>query len=85
MIKVINKGTGEVLGRISEADLRFLIDHLEEESLDDQDYYLRRETIEGFATSGASPHLMTVLQGGLRSDDAMEIAWERDEGAPGGV
>ena len=78
MIKIYNKETNEFLGRISDADLQFLADHLEEESVRDTDYYLRSETIEGFAQRGASPKLMEVLRGGLRSGNAMEIRWERD-------
>ena len=79
MIKVFNKETNEFLGRISEADLQFLADHLEEESVRDTDYYLMRETIENFAQEGASPKLMEVLSGGLRNGNALEIRWERDQ------
>ena len=79
MIKVFNKQTNEFLGRISEGDIQFLADHLEEESIHDKDYYLIRETVEGFAQKGASPRLMGVLQGGLRNGNAIEIRWERDE------
>ena len=79
MVKVYNKATNEMIGRISEDELNFLKDQLEEEGLNDHDYYLRRETIEEFAQSaGATEHLVTVLKTGLRSDDAVEIRWERD-------
>ncbi len=78
MIKVYNKVTNEMLGRISEADLQFLKEQLEEESLADQDYYLRRETIEQFAQEGGPAHLLEVLRGGLRHDNSLEIRWERD-------
>jgi hypothetical protein len=77
MINIYNKATNEFLGHISETDLEFLIDQLEEESLEDQDYYLRKETIDEFEKTGASPQLMAVLQGGIRHDDAIEIRWER--------
>lgn len=83
MIKVFNKQTNELLGRISEGDLQFLARQLEEESLHDTDYYLIRETIEQFAQKGASPKLMEVLQGGLRNGNAIEIRWERDETSSG--
>jgi hypothetical protein len=79
MVKVYNKTTNELLGRISEEELAFLQDHLEEEGLNDKDYYLRKETIDEFAAgAGASEHLLSVLRGGLRSDEALEIRWERD-------
>ena len=79
MIKISNKETGEFLGRISEADLQFLADQLEEESIKDRDYYIRAETIEGFKVKGASEHLLEVLQGGIRADKAIEIRWEADK------
>ena len=81
MIKVFNKETNEFLGRISEGDIQFLADHLEEESVHDTDYYIRKETLEQFSQQGASPKLMEVLRGGLRSGDAIEIRWERDNSA----
>ena len=79
MVKVFNKATNELLGRISEEELAFLQDQLEEEGVNDRDYYIRRETIDEFAASaGATEHLVTVLKTGLRSDEAVEIRWERE-------
>lgn len=79
MIKVYNKATNEFLGRISEADLAFLAEQLEEESVHDNDYYIRKETFEKFSSGGASPQLTEVLQGGFRTGEAIEIRWEREE------
>lgn len=79
MVKVYNKATNELLGRISDDELAFLKDQLEEEGLNDHDYYLRRETIDEFeGSAGATEHLVTILKTGLRSDEAVEIRWERD-------
>jgi hypothetical protein len=79
MVKVFNKATNELLGRISDDDLAFLQDQLEEEGVNDHDYYLRRETIDEFeASAGATEHLVTVLKTGLRNDEAVEIRWERE-------
>lgn len=82
MIKIFNKQTNEFLGRISEADLHFLVDHLEEESVRDTDYYIMRETVEQFPQLGASPKLVELLKGGLRDGNAIEIRWERDTTNP---
>ena len=46
MIKVYNKTTNELLGRISDDELSFLQDQLEEDKSNDHDYYLRKETID---------------------------------------
>ena len=78
MVKVYNKTTNELLGRISEDELTFLQEQLEKESLTDTDFYLRKETIDEFAASaGATEHLVSVLRAGLRNDEAIEIRWER--------
>jgi hypothetical protein len=79
MIKIFNKTTGEFIGRISEEELEFLADQLEEESIKDTDYYIRTETIEEFEKQGASLHLVELLRGGLRNSSAIEIRWERDK------
>ncbi|HYE33107.1 MAG TPA: galactosyldiacylglycerol synthase [Methylomirabilota bacterium] len=78
MIKIYNKSSNELLGRISENDLNFLVEHLEEEELDDPDYYLQKETIEDFEKKGASPKLVEILRSALQGQDAAEIRWERD-------
>jgi hypothetical protein len=79
MVKVFNKATGEFIGRISESELDFLAEQLEEESINDTDYYIREETLEHFAKDGAPAHLLEVLRGGIRSDNAIEIRWEKDK------
>jgi hypothetical protein len=78
MVKVYNKETNEFLGRITTADLDFLQQHLERETLDDSDFYLTRETIQAFAAEGMS-RLAEILTIGLGTGDAFEMRWERDE------
>ena len=67
------------MGRISSEERAFLAKQLEKEGLEDRDYYIRRETLEGFPALGAPKHLMEVLLGGLRSMEAFEIRWEEEK------
>src|SRR4029450_8531291 len=46
LIDVFNNVTTELVGSITEADLKVLMDHLEEESQDDQDYYIDQATLD---------------------------------------
>ena len=46
MIDVYDNETGKLIGSITEADLKVLVDALEEESETDQDYYITSETID---------------------------------------
>jgi hypothetical protein len=77
MIDLYNATTNQLLGSITEADLQVLIDALEEESEDDQDYYIDKATIEFMADGRPSDHLLAMLRGALGSSDDMEIRWER--------
>ncbi len=77
MIKVYNNATGELLGEITDTELQFLIDELEEESLADKDYYLNRATLESFEKKGGDPAMMKVLWKALGDDDGVEIRWSR--------
>jgi hypothetical protein len=76
MIKLRDKETGASLGQISNDDLQFLIDNLEEEWDGDTDYYLNRTTIEMLKDSGADKSLIKLLEGALGDRDDVEIAWE---------
>ena len=46
MIDLYDDATNQLIGSMTEADLQVLVDALEEESLDDHDYYItpRRST-----------------------------------------
>jgi len=77
MIDVYNCDTNELIGSITEADLKVLIDHLEEESLDDQDYYIDKATIDVIGDGEATEHLMNVLRKALGTAESVDIRWQR--------
>jgi len=77
MIQLYDNDTQTLLGEITEQQLQFLIDQLEEESGDDQDYYINRTTLEMFAEAGIDPALLALLQRGLGNRADMEIRWTR--------
>ena len=77
MIDVYNNETNELIGSITEADLKVLQDHLEEESLDDQDYYIDRATIDVIGDGQATEHLMRLLRAALGDKESIDIRWER--------
>jgi hypothetical protein len=67
---------GDTLGQITDTQLRFLVDQLEEEDLDDKDYYLNRDTLDLLRERGADPELMAMLEKALDGRDDVDIAWE---------
>jgi processive 1,2-diacylglycerol beta-glucosyltransferase len=70
-------GTGEQVGVITDDQFQFLVDELEEESLDDQDYYIDLRTLDMFEQHGAEPALLDVLRRALGSRESIEIGWLR--------
>lgn len=77
MIDLYNVQTNQLLGSITEADLQVVIDALEEESAEDQDYYIDKATIEYMADGRLSDHLVNLLRGAMGSSDGIEIRWQR--------
>lgn len=57
--------------------MQFLIDHLEEESLTDTDYYLNRSTLELLKHKGLSKGLAKLIQGAMGDDQDIEIRYEK--------
>jgi hypothetical protein len=63
------------IGPITDEDVGFLRDQLEEEDLADRDYYIDRATLELLEDAGAPPALLALLEGALGREDGMDIAW----------
>ena len=77
MIDLYNAATNKLLGSITEADLKVVVDALEEESIDDRDYYIDAATIDLIADGRASDHLVHLLRAALGSADGVDIRWTR--------
>ena len=77
MIDLYNAATNQLLGSITEADLKVLVDALEEEGLYDQDYYIDRATIDVVADGKATEHLVGLLRKALAASDGVDIRWQR--------
>jgi hypothetical protein len=77
MIDLYNASTNQLIGSITEADLQVLVDALEEESSQDQDYYIEQGTIDLVADGRATTHLVGLLRSALGSSEGVEIRWKR--------
>lgn len=77
MIDLYDTSTNVLVGTITEAELKFLEDALEEESLTDHDYYFVGGTIDLLAENGgATDHLLQLLRKALGSSDGVELRWQ---------
>jgi hypothetical protein len=77
MIQLQDAESGAPIGPITDAQLEFLVDRLEEESPDDRDYYINHATVDAFEQEGADPGLVALLRKALGERDEMEIRWTR--------
>jgi hypothetical protein len=75
MIDLYNAATNELIGSITPADLKVLVDALEEESAEDQDYYIDGPTIDLIADGSASEHLIGLLRSALGGAEGVDIRW----------
>ncbi|MBI1744801.1 galactosyldiacylglycerol synthase [Candidatus Acetothermia bacterium] len=70
----------ELLGAITEEQLQFLVDHLEEEFEEDKSYYIDHDTADYLQETGADDELIHLLEKGLLTvgdEEGIEIAYER--------
>jgi hypothetical protein len=77
MIDLYDEATNQPVGSITEADLQVLVDALEEESIDDHDYYIDSATINVIADGRATEHLVKVLRTALGTKEGVDIRWQR--------
>jgi len=77
MIDLYNAATNQLLGSITETDLNVLVDALEEEGVNDQDYYIDTATIDVIADGTATGHLVALLRAAVGSSDGVDIRWQR--------
>jgi processive 1,2-diacylglycerol beta-glucosyltransferase len=77
MITLTEKGSNQPVGQITEAQLQYLIDNLEEEWLEDQDYAITPLLLQNFEEKGADAELVSLLRNALGGREEIEIAWSK--------
>jgi hypothetical protein len=78
MIKLYDNTSGKLLGEITEAQLQFLEDQLEEESLEDKDYSITPLELAYFEGKNADAQLLDLLRQALSGQDEVVIRWSRE-------
>ncbi len=71
------KSNNKHLGHITEDELKFLARHLEEESLEDEDYAISRLTLDYMREQKISPSLLNLLEEALGDADEVEVKFTR--------
>ena len=79
MIRLYDKDANSLLGEISNDELQFLINHLEEEGATDEDYYIDRSTLDFLIEEGLPEHLKNLFQDAMGQRDAIEVRYKRED------
>jgi len=77
MPRLLLKDGNRYLGAISDADLKVLIDELEEEDIADTDYFVNSATVDILEASGASRELVALLLAAIGDSDGVDVRWEK--------
>ena len=78
MIDLYHSESDALLGSITEAELKFLQEALEETSLEDNDYFIDSGTIDLLAEDGgATDHLLGLLRKAVGTGEGVEISWKQ--------
>lgn len=78
MIRIYDETTGTKYGTISEAQLQALMEHLEEESREDTDYYINQATVDMLEQKQVDKVLVQLLRVALGDREDMDIRWVRE-------
>lgn len=76
MPRLYNKTSGVFLGVITEADLKSLVDQLEETDRADDNYFVDTPTIDLLEEAGASSGLVGLLRGAVGTSEGIDIRHE---------
>jgi hypothetical protein len=77
MITITDKDTNKPLGTITEKQLQFLVDQLEEEWPEDQDYAISGMLLDLFEGENAEPQLVSLLRNALGDKEEINIVWSK--------
>ena len=64
------------IGIVTEDQVQFLIDNLEEEGFEDQDYYIDPESLSFLAENGCDKELLTMLADALEDRVNIDVRYE---------
>src|SRR5262249_10291894 len=72
------------IGLVAEEQLEELIDLLEEEGAEDQDYYIDADVLEFMEQEGADPKLLELLRPHVTDEEGIDVEWREEIEGGGG-
>jgi hypothetical protein len=77
MPRLVLADSDRFLGVINDADVKVLIDELEEEDLADDDYFIDGATVSILEAAGASKELVNMLLSAIGDSEGVDVRWEK--------
>ena len=79
MYRLLDVEYNDEIGTITADQLQFLIDNLEEEGIEDQDYYIGLDALSFLAENGCDEELITMLTEALENKVNINLRYEAIE------
>jgi hypothetical protein len=76
MYRLIDIAGNQELGIITEEQVQFLIDNLEEEGIEAQDYFVDHDTLDFLEESSCDEELLQMLTEALEWRESIDIRYE---------
>lgn len=77
MARLYRVDTDKTIGQLTEKQVQFLVDMLEEEDDADTEYFIDQDTLELFSDNNCDPELLAMLESALDDgEDGVDIGWE---------
>ena len=76
MYRLVDIEHDNEIGVVTEDQLQFLIDNLEEEGFEDQNYYIDPESLSFLAEEGCDEELLTMLTDALEDRINIDVRYE---------
>jgi hypothetical protein len=79
MIVLFDAHSERRIGEVTEEEFAVMQQWLEEEGLDDEDYYIDDATVVLLEEKGADPALLAVLRRAIGANGEADIRWAQDD------
>lgn len=77
MITLTDSETGTAIGNITEDQLAQLVEHLEEETPEDQDYWIDGATLDALEEEGVDGNVIAMLRRAVGEREGVDIRWTK--------
>jgi processive 1,2-diacylglycerol beta-glucosyltransferase len=77
MIRLTDAADGKLVGEVTEQQFKVLAGDLEEESVEDEDYWIDEATLEMLEEDGADPKLVAMLKKALGAREGFDCRWQK--------